>query len=347
MALTAEVEHLYKIELDQDRVLAMADGTFADMTKLLEHYRGAPLDAGPPVRESSQEAVGATLPVRANRVLQFIERFPAMLRSARHPLVLAVGSSGVLRGFDPRTFDAEFELAKRKVCSVNIGLGSIDSEGMARVCEFIRAQCAQSGVRPELVLYDLDPMLLSVIPPPGETWLTDAHFGGTFQTTDAVYDDFRWMAEEAGAVRPTDPSAGGQPEWQVAREVEIARTFLGDIAFAPHAVQAWLRGCAVLRATGAPVLAIVHPVRRQKLDAISRVDFGPRWRDAERQLWETAGHPRRSTRRSSCSTTLTSSTLNHVNASGRRKLTAQIAASALEELEGKRQTRAEPHRSRR
>ena len=105
--LTHEMEMLYRIELTPEDVVQMAEMPFTDLVMALSNKGVRTAKAidqtDPEPLFSGIQAVRkkATTPHRrsANRVLQFIERFPALLRSADKPFVFAVGSSGTYRCF--------------------------------------------------------------------------------------------------------------------------------------------------------------------------------------------------------------------------------------------------------
>ncbi len=217
------------------------------------------------------------LKMRANRVIQFIERFPGVLRARAKPLVLAVGSSGVFHCFSPGTFDAVSRAGGVEVQSLNVGLPAVSCAGISRICGFIRACCEEEGARLPLVIYELDPMHISVLPPKGDINLGPDHFSGRIRSyADNTPDrEFSWRAESGGAAGFNVEAMRQRlrPKWEREREYEIARTFLGDVPFNQDAIADWLDGASALAAVSDRVVGLVHP-----LDPVMIHEVADRWR---------------------------------------------------------------------
>lgn len=293
--LTAEIEQQYGIHLSQELVLELAEKSFTGMVELVEAYIASDgtVAAAPLKQPLLSTASAPQITSRANRVLQFIERFPAVVEPAPKPLVLAIGSSGVFRGFDPAVFDAAALSAGQEFRSFNAGLPAIDGKGIARVCRFIEQQCKARGVKLPLVIYELDPMLVSTIPPTGDLELTEDHFNGKVKSdaTELISDDFCWALAAAGApkAQPAPPADRAQPDWQRARELEIVRTFLGGVEFSAQAADWWLEGAELLGSVSDRVVGFVHPIRKDRMQAVSGKDLGNRWQKIYADLKEKSG----------------------------------------------------------
>jgi amino acid adenylation domain-containing protein len=284
---TLEIERQLGVQLDQDLVVKLADTPLLQMPALLANR-------GVSVRDSEVEGVAVALAVdgpvparpdipdrtkRANRVFQFIERFPASLRAASKPLVLAVGSSGVFRAFSPDSFDRAAARHGFHCRSLNVGLPAIDCESISRVCQFIRRQCEAAGVRLPLAIYELDPMLLSTMPPAGDLKLADADFEAGIVASDALSGDFRWAPERSGA--PVLDHSGSQrrprSKWQVTREREIAQVFAGEVEMRGEAGEVWLSGLGELRTVADRICVFIHPLDEEAARSLGIASSERHW----------------------------------------------------------------------
>lgn len=290
---TLEIERRLGVQLTQDLVVALADTSLLKMPTMLA-------DRGLLAREAdSEDAAAATFldgaepsrlaapdrTKRANRVFQFIERFPAALRASSRPLVLAVGSSGVFRAFSPDSFDRVAARYGFEARSLNVGLPAIDCESISRICQFIRHQCEAAGVRMPLAIYELDPMLVSTVPPSGDLKLVDTDFEAGFVTSDAMGGDFRWVPERSGSPVTDQGNRQLMPRsrsnWKFEREREIARVYAGDIEMQGEACEAWLTGLEELRKVADRICVFIHPL---DVKAAGTTEIAPSERHWQRML---------------------------------------------------------------
>ncbi len=294
--LTAEIEKIYGIELSQERVQALAEMPFDAMVRWIQVHAVNLAKVSPrvtPAAVSTPEPTKAkTVSGRANRVMQFIEQIQKVVVQDE-PVVLAIGSSGIFWGFDPSLFDHLAAEAGHRFTAYNVGLPAIDSQGIARICRFVKEQFLAAGVRLPLAVYELDPMLISVIPPKGELVLGDEHFNGGVRSvaTRSLNDDFRWNLSLRGAPRGVAIPTGTlkQPKWQLDREVDIARTFLGGVEFSLDAQRWWLDGAHELAQISDRVVGFVHPLRKSSLSGIPAHEQGDRWRQVFASLKARSG----------------------------------------------------------
>lgn len=344
--LTAQLERQYQLELSQDDIVLIADSAFRDIAGFLQRRLDGSADADADVgAEPTATTTAATL--RANRALQFIELFPAALRAADSPIIVAVGSSGVARAFDPPLFDDELAAAGHRIRSFNIGLPALDCAGLTRVARFIAEHCADAGRTPVIAIYELDPMTISISPPRRAVTLTDADFAGHGPSNHGVDPDFRWDPDTRGAMTapPSVRRKRGRlrrmlrgirgirgdetAEWVISRERDIARTYLGDVPFNPTAIAEWIEGARVLASVAEHVVGFVHPASPGRLATVSRTPLGNHWDDALCRISKESGV----SFLDSDSIGLDDddfSDINHVRAGrGQVKLTSHIAASCI------------------
>lgn len=263
------IEQDYGLRLSQELVNEMAEMSFQKLISYL-----FPKKDSLNVSEHSRPAENSPLQRRANRAMQFIERFPTFLDEQVDPLVLAIGSSGMFRGFSPPVFDRFAHQRGMKWRSVNIGLPAINAHGITQICHFIKQHCDTRGIRCPLIIYELDPMHISVLPPAGDIKLQDKHFNGKVASfiDDLMDPEFSWQVSLYGAGQLKD---GGErpktaPNWQQMRKGEVARTFLGQVDFRDEPIAAWLAGADILKSISDCVVAFVHPVDNVMLAAAGR-----------------------------------------------------------------------------
>lgn len=263
--LTAEIEKRYALELQQEVVALMAEMPFTALAKfLLDKESGVESRAVIPKQVTASSA-SRSFNRRANRALQFIERFPQSLKAGDKSPVFAVGSSGIFRCFSTEVFDRVAAEYGNNVASFNIGLPAVSMQGLARVCEYIQSVCEQRGLRAPLIIYELDPMLISVSPPSGDIGLSDEHFCGEFKhlIDDKLSQEFSWTVDARGSGsfnRARSVPRVTPPDWQQRRAGEVAQTFLGNVDFRQDSINAWLRGARALSAVGKEMRGFIHPV---------------------------------------------------------------------------------------
>ncbi|MDH3803974.1 MAG: non-ribosomal peptide synthetase, partial [Gammaproteobacteria bacterium] len=113
ISVTTEIEHHFGMSLDQDTVIQLSEMSFDEIVKEArgetQRLVAAQSDEGKlSAFDRLRKLLGIPLIIkkhRANRALQFIERFPGYLAEHGAPDVLAVGSSGMFRAFCPTEFE--------------------------------------------------------------------------------------------------------------------------------------------------------------------------------------------------------------------------------------------------
>jgi amino acid adenylation domain-containing protein len=268
--LTREIEQSYSVELAHELVASLAETPVEEMASILSRGQVAVDEQGNAKQASAQTG---RINHRANRALQFIQRFPKMLTMKKKPFVLVVGSSGVFRGFSPAHYDLSARELGHDIVSVNIGLPALTAAGIARIGEFIKSNCLDAGVKVPVVIYELDPMLLSVLPPKGDIDLKENYFSESMilPGADKLDSEFSWRIKAAGAGQLDIPTTQNHksPAWQKRRDIEIAHTFSGLVKFNDKAVDAWIKGAGALSNIAERILGFIHPVNNQLLESLS------------------------------------------------------------------------------
>ena len=273
-SVTMELERQFDLSLDQDRVIQLSEMSFDDIVK---EVRGetSRLEDGDEERKPSllhriRNALGLERVLskpRTNRALQFIECFPDFLATHGAPDVVAVGSSGIFRGFVPDAFIDEARACGREITALNVGVPAVNADGISRISEFIRDHCLAVNARVPIVIYEFDPMVVSTTPPRGDRTLGPDFFSGKVQSLSGprVNPEFRWLPETLGAWNAPAESRqkGRKPNWARDRDLVIARAFLGDVEFEQQTIDEWLVGAHALQEISDSLICFVHPVDQQ------------------------------------------------------------------------------------
>lgn len=248
--LTLTLEEDFGLSLSEERVALMANLSLSELTDLLEKGQDA---------STALDALPVDRMVRANRALAFLEKGPVFLKSAKDPLVLAFGSSGTMRGI------AGGALPDGSGLLVNIGLPALTQVGLARMALHLADLCRELNVC--AVLHELDPMLLSTVPPKGDIALDETLYTGAgLVRRNETGGELGWDPERAGTLVLNEVALGKarskarKPLWERERDHEIAAVYRGEIAFDAEAVAAWIAAEHALATLGAPVASWVHPL---------------------------------------------------------------------------------------
>jgi amino acid adenylation domain-containing protein len=347
--LTAEIEREFGLSLQEEDVVSLSYLSFHKMVEAVT-AGVVPSVAANPVPEPRNEADAAEdedenaegvpragrrnrVQRRINRTVQFIERFPGILKTSGPPFGFAVGSSGIFRAFVPGCFDHAARECGAEIRSLNIGLPGVSCAGIAQMCQFIGDRCREADVRVPLVILELDPMHICELPPTGDIGLKPEHFSGAIKVHDRGPREWRWVAEDAGAAEiPVEKMRERRrPKWERKRDQEIARTFLGDVGFRDAAIADWARGARALSTVAERIVGFIHPVEHAMLNEVADRWRGPRFAEALHPVAELSGPTLIPGEQISLGET-DFLDFNHVNASGAERLTAQLARMCFAEV---------------
>ena len=283
VSFTMEVERRYGITIDQQTVVRLSETPFdALVAELTGPRRGVAGWAARVSRGLRARLRSKTLKPRANRALQFIERLDEVLQQPGPPVVMAVGSSGVFRSFSTDVFAREAGRSGREVRPLNVGLPAVDAAGLRRICEFIRDRCRARDVRMPLVVWEFDPMHVSVSPPKGDIALGPEFFSGALASrpSGSVDPEFEWLPENGGIWEPPagGPAKARRPNWARERDTVIASAYMGRLEMAPARLSHWHAGARALAQVSDRVICFVHPVDRSMLAEMEDRSEGPHLR---------------------------------------------------------------------
>lgn len=235
------------------------------------------------------------------RPLDFIEQWPSMLASTTKPAALLIGSSGVFRGLSAQEFGEHSNTHGVPLQVYNLSFQGLGLTSMTDVCRFAASRFSLSAPPSnslELCVYELDPTMLSVLPPPTVDLPAEFFNRGQSQTEHLAPSDRsaagsevgNWIAATSGdsAVRRRTRSVGPLPEatprtqrpgldeqdppWVVAREKEICDIFKGNIDFDDTKIQEWLLAAEIMRSASNRFFVWIHPLRPTANASSSRCD---------------------------------------------------------------------------
>lgn len=265
VSVTTEIEHTLGLVLDQDSVILLAEMSFDEIVAEAQGKTNRLAttkidDEAISLLDRLRRLFGIPRIIkkpRANRALQFIERFPGYLKEHGAPDVLAVGSSGTFRAICPDEFGDD-------VTVLNAGFPAVSAAGMEMMCQFIAGQCAAYGANVPLVVYEFDPMHISTTPPSGDINLGPDFFsGGVVPLRGANTSvEFQWLIEAKGAWSPSEKvqEKGRKPNWARKRDRVIAAAYLGEIEFDDQAARHWFAGGRALQSCCNRMVCFIHPV---------------------------------------------------------------------------------------
>ncbi|WP_165899231.1 amino acid adenylation domain-containing protein [Rhodovulum steppense] len=267
IAFTILLEDRFGLKLDQDGVVRLAEMSFADIVQLLRRHArgtgpGACLGAWMRTLVARFSLLVRKPRVRLIRTNQFAERFPRLLDRADAHLVVAVGSSGVFRSFDPQAFERAWPRPDGPILAVNAGLPAVSPKGLALVARFIRDECRVRGMRLRLCLWELDPLHISTDPPAGDVNLAPSDLRpGTRRTLPQVASEFDWSLEARGAwlADPDQPVERRRPNWARARDRGVADAFNGALTIDRARLDDWIHGARMLADISDRLLVYIHP----------------------------------------------------------------------------------------
>ena len=270
VALTLEIERTWGRHIDQEDVVRLSSLSFDE---LVTELTVPTVPAKGPLKRFWRKLKVRLNPganPRANRALQFIERFPSALE--QETPVLALGSSGTFRGFASDVFGEEMPDRGARHPVLNAGLPGVDAAGLSSIADFVAQTCQSRGVRLPLAIWELDPMLVSVSPPPGDIAFGPDYFSGRIRSRESgsLSDEFGWSSDRGGNWNPAPSAetAGRKPGWARARDQMIAAAYLGTLPLDPSRLAAWERGLAALVAASDRVVVFVHPADKAMLSEL-------------------------------------------------------------------------------
>lgn len=251
--LTLQFEEAFGVSLTESSVARMADLPFSKLCSLVE--RGYEFNEA--IRSIPQQRIA-----RKNRAITFLNNFPAVITKSQLPLILTFGSSGTMRGIDTHVAEVVAHQFGCRVKVLNVGLPALTSKGLARMSQFIVDTCKDASVF--AVLHELDPMILSTLPPKGDIELEEALYSvaGSFKHAQNVSNELDWSIENGGmlAINQATKKNHKRALWERKRDREIADVYNGKVLFDDESVAAWITASRWLIKLEAPCLSWVHPL---------------------------------------------------------------------------------------
>ncbi len=259
ISLTLILEERYGMQLDDESVTILSRRSLAEIEQAIDSGKILPSSHNEPLECKSVKNQS-----RAHRAIEFIRLFPEILSSKPAELVLAVGSSGLLRGFSPSTLDETLLQRGREITAINIGMPALNCAAITRLAEFIANELLKTKIRPSLIIYELDPMHISPNSPAGDIELPNSIYMGHIPEIDKeqLANEFRWNANSLGEVVFSNESQqkSQSPRWQTTRDQIISDTYAGKYAFDELKFETWMRGLEILAKASAQSICFIHPI---------------------------------------------------------------------------------------
>jgi amino acid adenylation domain-containing protein len=263
--LTVGIETDLNITLDANKVSEMADKSFAELVQFLEVLRpmSGKVDDPSPLPNALESE--DHWPARMNRSAEFVRAFPDVVQTAQAPMVIVLGQSGVYRGFSAQEAQRHAAALGQPITALNLGLPGLNANGLRRMCEFLRDTCLARDITPLAIVYELDPMGVSVAPPTHDLDVDERIFDT--ETVAPIIDrpagNFRWDMATHGDLKFNKAKWDKlrQPKWERERDHVIWEYYNGTLNFDPERVATWLEGARALTEMPTRVFGFVHPVR--------------------------------------------------------------------------------------
>lgn len=269
---TMSLQRDFGVTLSQDEVERMAEMSFTQIA-----HEVAPKPTGPHAWLAGLKAAltkrfkrqRRSARARTNRALQFIQRFPGILETDNRPLVLVIGSSGVLRAIAPGVIEKVAAAQGQDIRVLNVGLPAITPAGLAMICRFVRDECQKAGATLPLVVYEFDPMHVSTTPPSGDISLEPEFFTRRTEAdaNTKLAREFEWDPVEGGAWIADENTAAQErrPDWAKKREELIAHAYQGAFTLDETRFQDWQEGARALLQVAERLVCFVHPADPEML----------------------------------------------------------------------------------
>jgi len=278
--LTMQIEKTFEIELDQNLVADMAEMGIKRLAKFVRNRRdGVEDESGkgsgnaPKKARANNKAKGKrrrnTVHYNSNRTIEFVDKFPAFVENAPHPLALFIGSSGVFTGVDTKVIEARAAELGHNISAVNLGMQRLSNLGIIELIQFVKQVIKASGKEVAVAVYELEIMQLSTAPVGGVREIVTAYLKGDFSAGNPESDDMRikWPLETGGMFGPSsideeilDSKDITTANWSKKREIEVVQTYLGDMNFRYPEVDIWVSGAKELVELCPSAMAFIHPI---------------------------------------------------------------------------------------
>ena len=257
------IEGKFFTKFDEHEIALIAEGYWDDIVKHLKININQPQSGDRKVNLKIVNPIIPSIPMRAARTFDFLFNFKREIGNIITPICIFIGSSGVYRSIDTMQFESLwFENYGEQISAYNLGLPAIDAHSISLICNYLKLALKEKAKKKIYIVYELDPMLLSEIPPKENIRLSAdqiTHFSEVELKLD-LGNEFRWLVEHKGNIpgvlAAVCPKKTG---WLIEREKEIVDTYLGGVPFDSPSVESWISGLKSLQDLTDMVAVFVHP----------------------------------------------------------------------------------------
>lgn len=258
VAFTVELERIFGVDLDQEGVSKLSNLPFKKIAK-----RVSLLEKPPGWRSKRNLLKAKPLHERARRAISFLDHFPELAKTSEKPLAVFVGSSGFGRGIAVPVVEKRARRAGQDILAVNAGMGALNMEGIAQLCEFVRDTSQSVGKRLAWGVVEIDVMHLSSLPPYGDEEVVNDYLNGRIEVpAKAAEAGSDWPIATRGTMprRSKKEAAPIEPKWMTRRNNEIQRAYLGQLEMDEDALAILVRGVRALAEVSDQVAMVVQPL---------------------------------------------------------------------------------------
>jgi hypothetical protein len=272
ITLTIALENIYKITIDDNDVNDLASLSFYQISSYLNAKKNKTnnLDKAAATENLKDFTDITSNNPRLLRVVEFIDNYFHFVNDSNSEgarIIPVIGSSGVFRSFNPLFFDSvisKLSHQKSTYRSVNIGLPALSVTGILNISKFIQNFSFDHSIKYPLIVFELDPMMLSHFPPPGDFDLKEnIFFSGTRNINTTEVTEFSWAFKSGGISSMMTNSRlklGEQPGWISEREKKILEIYSGKESFNESSIKIWQQSVQVLSSVSEKIVIFVHPI---------------------------------------------------------------------------------------
>lgn len=279
---TLALEKTFGIALNQMLVARMSEMSIQNLVPLIKRrMENIPMAKKGPKGKAGNSKGGKgkgkgaqdlkkTVHYRARRAVECVDKFPAFVAAAPHPLALFIGSSGMMSGAVAPVIEARAAELGMPVTAANLGTGKLSNAGTTELAEFVRDTLRAAGQPVAFVIYEVELMQLSSLPSGREIEVVKDYLKGGYEVGELPSLDPNniWDPATGGTIGlkegktlsdPEDVSAR-EPDWMKKRATEVMETYLGKTEMVPAEADIFLRGVTAMKEICDTVIGFVHPL---------------------------------------------------------------------------------------
>jgi amino acid adenylation domain-containing protein len=269
ISLTEKIETLFSKKFTQFDIANLASLSLSDMVNVI-------ITSG----NTDKTKTKGKHPFR-ERTKDFITNFPKLINQNKSPLAFFFGSSLLFRGFSCKAFEQNINSATSQLRAVNIGLPGLDVSGLNEISQYVTECCNTANQQPHLLVLELDPMMVSTLPPFGEHEFVSDILSNNIsienKPASSLPIEFEWNLGRSGdiSIARIDKSFENEPDWRKKRNKEIIKTYIGEVEFNPVLLDVWLETARLLIKLADHSVILITPLNLDYIDSDNRKQDTP------------------------------------------------------------------------